>query len=476
MSTASLQLPVVAGIVRVSTKAQGDGMSPDNQRQVLAAAGATRFFEAVESGFKDNRRQSLQPLFAAIEAGEISKLLATDLSRAARQELLLDELITTCDAHGVEFLAGGMAMSHEDAYGWFSAKQLQLQAELYSRDLSQRVKRGQAAAVARGIPAFTRNHLPFHLQRIEGTKHGVEPNPETWPAARDAALAYLNGDRSMQDIADQLQDAVGCMGHTAVVLKWLTGWAIRGHYGTRDRWIKNKKGTFDFVEGRLLIENCFPALLSTEEADLLDLRLKANARKRRRGATYTYPLSAITKCQHCGVGLTYSCVKKPDGSQYQYLRCKTRPKDCPAGGKRIRDWIVEESLLWHLEQQDLDALQVLDRGTGAKPTKELLEAKRKLRKLEVLLEGDDDPDLRASYERTRAKVAALSGQPAGHATGGLQALVRRLSIGSAGWYSRLSDGQRNGAWLQSLDGQAPVDLMCSGEGWQKRLSSPVFKL
>ena len=39
------KLPEIAGLIRVSTKGQA-GSSPKNQREVLAAAGATRFIAA----------------------------------------------------------------------------------------------------------------------------------------------------------------------------------------------------------------------------------------------------------------------------------------------------------------------------------------------------------------------------------------------------------------------------------------------
>ena len=193
-------------------------------------AGATQFFEAVESGFKAKREKSLKPLFEAIEAGSIGRLLVTDLSRAARREKLLDQLITLCDEHGVEFLAGGMTMSHDNAYSWFSAKQMQLQAELYSRDLSQRIRRGQAAAVARGIPAFTSRHLSWHLRRIEGTKHGVEPHPERWDDARKAVMAYATGEWSMDALCEFINPRHGVLRHASAALKWLKRPQLRGHY------------------------------------------------------------------------------------------------------------------------------------------------------------------------------------------------------------------------------------------------------
>jgi hypothetical protein len=135
-------------------------------------------------------------------------------------------------------------------------------------------------------------------------------------------------------------------------------------------------------------------------------------------------------------------------------------------------------MLWHLEQQNMDALQVLDtKPAAAPPSEELRLAKRKLRKLAALLEEDpDDADITAAHAKQVDRVAELSGSAVVEQATGLRALLRRMSIGSAGWYDRLSDGERNGVWLQALDGPAPVDLLFSGEEWIKELSAPVFRL
>lgn len=144
----------------------------------------------------------------------------------------------------------------------------------------------------------------------------------------------------------------------------------------------------------------------------------------------------------------------------------------------MTEWMVEDSMLVALEMVDLDALQTLRRRPEpTKPTKELLAAKARLRKLEALLADGDDPDLRAAYQRQVDVVAGFEGpQPEATATG-MRALLQRIAVGSAGWYGRLSDGERNGVWLQALDGAATVDLLADrGEGWQKRIASCRFRL
>ena len=465
--------PVTAGYIRVSSAKQRDqSESPANQRQRLLQAGATVVFEDLAvSGFCKAQRKNAEgwkQLWVAIEQGAIRRLIACRMDRYGRRDGLVMELAEHCEAHGVSFetLAGGAVDLHNPS-SWLSMKMEMLLAEHYSRQLSSNIRNAQAAAISRGVVAFTSAHLGWHLRRIEGTRHGVEQHPDRWDDARLAVLRYIEGEWSMEAMSTWIHERHGVMKTAGSLLKWLHSHSIRGHYGKRD--------------GEVLIANCFPPLISEEESDRLRLRLKANQRKRSstRAAHYTYPLSGVTKCQHCGGTLNYSCVRRTDGSGwYRYLRCPSRQATCPAGGRRLPEWMVEDSMLAGLGRVDLDALQVLQRKPEqSKPTKELLAAKKRLRTLETLLAEGEDPDLRASYQRQVDALAALEGPQEQAAATGLGALLRRLSVGSAGWYDRLGDGERNGVWLQSLEGAAPVDLLAErGEGWLRRVAHPQFRL
>ena len=464
--------PVTAGYIRVSSAKQRDASeSPANQRLRLQKAGVTLIFEDLAiSGYRTASRKTAEGwkrLWTAIEQGQVNRLLACRLDRYGRRDSLVMELAEHCERHGVSFetLSGG-AVDLTSPSSWIAVKVELMMAEFYSRQLSANIKAAHAAAIDRKIVAFTSKHLGWQLRRIEGTRHGVEPHPDRWDDARTAIVKYIHGEWSMEAMSAWIYERHGVMKTTGSLLKWLHSHNIMGDYGQRD--------------GKVLIAGCFPPLISEDEAALLELRLKANSRKRgsHRAAHYTYPFSGVTQCLHCESTLNYSCVKKDNGGAwYRYLRCPSRKGHCAAAGLRRPEWQVEESMQRHLERQDIDGLQALDtKPADASPSRELVEAKRRLRKLAALLDDGEDVDLRAAYAKQVDRVAELSGGQAVQQATGLQALVRRLAIGSAGWYDRLSDGERNGVWLQALDGQAPVDLLCTGEGWETRLCSPVFNV
>jgi DNA invertase Pin-like site-specific DNA recombinase len=428
-------LPEIAGIIRVSTKGQA-GSSPENQRQVLAAAGATRFFEAVESGYKAKRRESLQPLFDAIANGEISKLLATDLSRAARSQELLNELIALTDQHGVEFLAGGMAITHGDAYQWFSAQQLQLQAELYSRDLSGRIRRGQAAAISRGQFGFTSNHLAWHLAKDPYDPRKVIKHPERWDTARELVVGYIEGKLKSGDISRIAYERHQVMRLPGAVTKWLRSHWLRGHYGKRD--------------GEVLIANCAPALITEGEAELLQQRIDANRKTKGTRAPYqVHALTGLCRCLSCGNTMTTNRPKGRDGRQYSYVRC-IQP-GCPAKGLNIAADKLEREIQELLDQVDLETMERgrLQRQLVTKPSKELVNLKAAAKKLREALELLDSQGLRAELQQTEQRIRELEGA---HKSEPPRLSLRQVrEMGSEQWWNQRDEQQRNTDYLSVLD-------------------------
>ena len=87
----------IAGYIRVSSRQQRDESdSPANQRARLEQAGATLIYEDLAvSGFRPERRRNAdgyRSLVAAIESGQISRLLCTRLDRIARRDAIVLEL------------------------------------------------------------------------------------------------------------------------------------------------------------------------------------------------------------------------------------------------------------------------------------------------------------------------------------------------------------------------------------------------
>lgn len=456
--------PEVGGIVRVSTKRQAaDSDSPANQRHVLAQQGATRFYEYVGSGFKlDSRRSSpaWQALIQDIHQGRLHKLLAVDISRAARKDELLTELIELCDASGVEFLAAGLQLSHGSAMQWYSAKQMALMAELYSRDLSDKIRRGQQAALARGVAAISSTHLPWHLMREPGTKYGVIPHPERWDDARAAVVDYLEGRETMDALAGRIHAKHGVLQHSAAVQKWLSGHPIRGHYGRRN--------------GAVLLFHCFPALITADEGELLQRRLEQN--RKRWGTRSTHrvlALSGLCQCLHCGKSVCYVSVRRRDGSlSHPCLRC-TGERSCPGFRKRINAELLEQSLLHQLNQAALARHAAMQVEPQRLPP-EVLKLRQRIQTMEQLLQDLDSPGIRSDLKQAYNRLAVLQKQQEGAGCARVDAALE-LVLGGVNAFMAQPEGKRNTDYL-ALVRRVVVDTTCEQRGplWISGLAQEVL--
>lgn len=456
--------PEIGGIVRVSTKRQAEESdSPANQRHMLAGQGATRFYEYVGSGFSiDKRRASeaWQQLLLDIRSGRLRRLLATDISRAARKDELLSELIELCDECGVEFLASGLRVSHGNAMQWYSAKQMGLMAELYSRDLSDRIKRGQAAAIARGVPAFTSKHLPWHLMREPGTRHGVIPHPQHWDDARQAVMDYIEGRQRLDALSARIYKKHGVMSTAAGMHKWLRSHALEGHYGKRD--------------GPVLIANCFPALISHEEGQLLRRRLDVNRKRWGTSSNHTtYALTGLCRCLHCGHALVYQCTPKRNGDVYRYLRCTAR-RECPGFRKLTSENLLEMACLHQLGHalEDLALRGATSKEPAMVPV-EVLNLRQRVQKLEGLLKELDSPGVKADLQEAQQRLERLEAAAFGPSDPRVDRMKEILLRGESTFMAR-PHGERNADLLLVVD-HFKVDTTYKplGMSWEPKLVSEV---
>ncbi|MCP9903125.1 recombinase family protein [Cyanobium sp. BA5m-10] len=338
----------VAGYLRVSSASQRDESdSPASQRQRLKQAGAGRIFEDLAvSGFDLDARQKAKgyrDLLAAIEAGEIDKLITVRLDRIARRDGLVLQVAEACDRSGVEFLSlGSGPVDVSTSAGWLSVKVQLLLGEHYSRALAENVRNGYAGLHSQGIPARSAASLPIHLQRIEGTRHGVEPSP-AWGDCRTVIDRFLAGQWRLADAATFLHERHGRMGHGRTVGFWLRGKHLLGHMATRT--------------GDIQIKDCWPALVTPAEYERIQLQLQEN--RRLWGRNIPQPpeeggprptreiraLSGLCRCHHCGSVLAYSVARRPQGS-YGYLRCSQQ--QCPSRRAGIRADALEQALVVQL--------------------------------------------------------------------------------------------------------------------------------
>lgn len=305
--------PVVAGYIRVSSARQRDESdSPASQRQRLEAAGCTTIYQDLAvSGFKlEQRRKAtgFQQLITDITAGKIGRLLSVRLDRVARRDQIVIELAELCHQHGVEFatLSGG-PVNVSTATGWLQVKVQSIFGEHYSRALSESIRAGYAGLHQAGIPARSAASLPFHLQRQQGTRHGVEPSPH-WPAARRAVERIISGAWSIPQAARFLHEAAGLRGDSSDLKRWLRSPALIGHMPSRG-------GT------AITMRSVYPPLIDEAERQQLLAILAATRGRKLPGTGPARLLTGICRCAICGGAMSYESVKRP-AATYWYVRCR----------------------------------------------------------------------------------------------------------------------------------------------------------
>lgn len=326
---------MIGAYIRVSTGRQGDGESPENQRERLQSAGATEFYVDVVSGYKRSQRRKaveFQRLIADVAAGRLTKLLTTRLDRIARRDAIFLELSELCDQHGVEFLSlqSGVVDTTTTA-GWLSVKMQLMLAEHYSRQLSENVRNGLAAQIARGVHTRPSTSLPFHLAPDPAVRRGVVPS-EAWDDARHAVDQILAGRWTLSDAARFINANHGAMVATSSFSRWIRSPAILGHACTR--------------QGHIQIANCWPALVTEAEHDrLLDTVAEARRRWGANKASKLPPkaLSGLCVCACCQERMVL-CTCRVGKYTYEYVRCDSR-RGCSVKGRNVPALAIEQLLL-----------------------------------------------------------------------------------------------------------------------------------
>ena len=417
-----------AGYIRVSSANQRDKSdSPASQRQRLKEAGCTQFFEDLAvSGYRlDQRRKAneFQRLWTAIAAGQITKLLATRLDRYARRDSIVMELADHCQANGVEFATlGSGAMDTSTATGWLSVKMQLLISEHFSRQLSENVHNGYEGLFAQGIPARCSAALPFHLQRVKGTKRDVEPSP-AWDGCRYAVEQLLTGHWTSPDVSAFFWEKYKVHQQTQHAVEWLRLPALAGHFA--------RKG------GEILIRDCWPALVTDDEFARIEIELQKAKRvnKAKRPDRQVRALTGLCNCVQCGRAIALHM--RPSGPNlWGYLRCGGR--DCVNAYNRA-DRIEDELIPMVLKRVDLLVADALPKASLVSP--EVTRWRKELTERQKL-----PAEFRTAADQKQiVRLQDLIANSTNAGTGGQQkelALLKFL-LGSDSEWGRLDGAEKN---------------------------------
>lgn len=416
----------IAGYIRVSTTKQRDeSESPENQEALLRSAGCTRIYrDLAVSGFSYKQRRSAVDfirLLDDIRSGVISSLKTTRIDRIARRDHIFQEVLKACEDHSVPFeaLASG-AIDTKTPNNWLNVKMQIMMAEYYSRQLSHSIRTAKQSQIARGIPARSSASLPFHLERDPSSKFGVRPGP-LFDKARECVLRITSGDMSLNDACLELGLSRSTMS------RWIRRKCLCGHLADDS--------------GKILIRDCWPALLTeSEQEDVIAAIARRRARWGRNASRRVYALSGIVFCASCGRSMAYSNRKET-----QYMRC-TNQRKCKAWTKVARPREIETELVANhlLPYMSKLAARLTEPAVSAAPP-EVAEWKRELRFREATPSEYLLPHDRKRIIELQGLIASAKAmqQPRNDAVyASLCLMLTDVTFGNGSWFSR-SEADRN---------------------------------
>ena len=372
-------MAIRVGYCRVST-ASGEQLSAlEHQISRIEGAGVDRVITDVESGM-NSERPGLLELMDLIDSRKVSEVVATRVDRLGRDATATDSLIVLAGKRGVKIttLDGG-EIEAQTPTGFLMARLSTSLAEMESKMLSMRIRRGLEARRAKHMPA--RGKAPWGY-RISADKTKIEPDPEEWERARAFLKVLQNTHWRMNTALDRFQGPIP-LSSCRAVRAWLVNPILRGGIGYGQR----ANHVFDEVHW-----NQHQPLIDPEVWPEIELQLDENRRRWGNNVNLTPNLlSGLCWCPNCGKRVGYA-----GGRKHPALICRTR--GCISQYKGTHESLISTELNRALSAR---AEELVSRTDQSNP--EVDELERQIAKLTEF----HDPDLETAIEAKREKLKQL---------------------------------------------------------------------
>ena len=264
------------------------------------------YIDRAMTGTNDNRPQ-FQQMIKDSEKKTFQYVLVYKLDRFSRNKYDNALYKHMLQQNGVKVISATEAIS-DTPEGALMEGLLEMFAELYSKDLSQKVTRGLRESILKGN--FVGGNILYGYQ-VKDKK--IIINEEQAPAVKFIFEEYAKGTRKTE-IIEQLNK----MGYRTNKGKKFTKQSIQNS-------LSNKKyiGLYknDFVENN----NYYPAIIDKAIFDKVQERLKLN----KRFATIPkekFLLSGKVFCGHCGANMIGTSGTSHTGKTHAYYTCLERNK------------------------------------------------------------------------------------------------------------------------------------------------------
>jgi site-specific DNA recombinase len=380
--------------LRISQDREGEefgiGTQRRRTRQLAEARGWDVLAEYTDNSVSASKKRgpgtAWHEMLRAAERGEFDLIVAVDLDRLLRQTSDLNDLIAT----GAKVVTVDGEIDLSTADGEFRATMLAGIARFEVRRKSERQRRANQQRREQGMPF----HHPARL--LGFSSDGMEVIEDEAEDVRAMFEQFLDG-RGYGAIARSLRDKGRVSGQGRPFNSDTVRYALRN-----PRYV----GMIAHQETGELYEGAFPAIVSQETWDAVQLKLSDPARKVTPGPQPRWMLSGLMTCGKCRE--TRCVVKKNDSGRRRYV-CRgclgssvyQEEADEYVNGVMVRILSSPEAMRARLVEDGPEDMEGLSRERGV-----LVSRRSSLARL--LAEGIlDAEDVRVQSLELKAKIDAI---------------------------------------------------------------------
>jgi site-specific DNA recombinase len=428
----------VLAYARVSTQLQADDeQALEQQINQLKRAGYTELFVDIQSGRDPSRPNFLALIDRALylaESGESVTILVVELQRFARNTSVSMEAIDRLDRAGVVIreVSGG-PISIKRAADWLSVGMRSLWAEYYSRDLSERVKRGNEYRRIAGKPMCNQPPLGYKYNE-DCTK--LLPNPELWVIAREIINRLLGGS-SLNDVSRWLFDEHQITRHRTSLRYWLLNPVIRGHTCYSEGGLTRAEVKAGIKKKKEFIYDTHDALLTEPEYEQIRKQLQVNKdlSGKNKGKT-VLPIPPIVVCDVCGRKMS----GRKNGNRHRLYRCGKA--DCSNRKPSVKSTDIEAAIQDKLSERAEEIIDSLTTPQGTVVDSSLVKLEEQLKKSQELYEETGRQSFKLSIEEIESEIRQIKGATSQKeaALFGKRELVDKLR--RKGFFAKIGDVDR----------------------------------
>ena len=264
------------------------------------------YIDRAMTGTNDNRPE-FQRMIADSKKQNFKFVLVYKLDRFSRSKYDNAIYKHKLQENGVKVISATEAIS-DTPEGIMMEGLLEMFAEMYSKDLSQKVKRGMRENVLKGL---TIGGKVLYGYKVENKR--VIINEEQAPAVKFMFKEYANG-TSKKDIVKQLNN----MGYRTNAGQKFTINSIQDK-------LSNRKYLGEYKNDYIDSKDYFPKLIDQTTFDNVQEKLKHNKRYTSKPKE-EFILAGKVFCGHCGASMIGTSGTSHTGKSHSYYTCLERNK------------------------------------------------------------------------------------------------------------------------------------------------------